>query len=65
MFLKASRRDPGGDGHVLSQCKYPGSDIVLQFFKVLPLWETVQGTGDPSIISYSSQGISNCLKIQS
>ena len=39
------------DGHVLSQCQYPGSDIVLQFCKVLPLWETAQGTGDLSIIS--------------
>lgn len=51
VVLKDSRRDPGGDGHVLSQCQYPGSDIVLQFCKVLPLWETAQGTGDPSIIS--------------
>ena len=51
MVLKDSRRDPGGDGHVLSQCQYPGSDIVLQFCKVLPLWETVQGMVDPSIIS--------------
>ena len=50
MVIKDSRRDPGGDGNVLSQCQYPGFDSVLQFCKMLPLWGTAQGTGDLSVL---------------